>query len=258
MVDIASIASAAASIVGGVSSMNSGGGGESIRKQYKRQRDHVKQYGNAIRQGAENAGFNPLTYLAAMGPGGAMPGVVGGGSTLGSHQMIANGIATLFDDRTTEELEVEQTQKATDQLERIANERIKAGGVGKIAETTARVETIKRPKIPTGVINTPVTETATPAMSDEGTLPGVEPIYTIAGPVYPSGKSSDAEGGEARYGELAAELIGLSSFVYDLWNQSDIQSRLKGQEPLTAEQRHRLQTYPITMHGVKMPSHMNP
>lgn len=136
-------AAAAVEVASGIASLFGGGGdeGQSASSLYKDQREHTEKYGMSIRRGAEKAGFNPLTYLGAMGPGGAIPAgaQVAADSPLAGFQAIAGGLAS-YGEAVTEEAKSEQAKKkAEQQLAHVKKEQQQAGGSAGVLKNTEKL-----------------------------------------------------------------------------------------------------------------------
>lgn len=72
------------------------------------------------------------------------------------------------------------------------------------------------PYTPARTVSRPAIQKAATSPSDESVDPSSLPIKWNGGDFDPSGKFSDAEAAEARYGEIGGEILGLDSLIYDV------------------------------------------
>lgn len=114
-----------------------GGGGDPARNNRKQTLKLIRERGDAVREGAERSGFNPLTYLGATS-GTAVGGSVAEVPPLASFAATLGDIAQgMVNNRSVEAEEERLRQSAAMQLDRINREKAVAGGAGGVALRTA-------------------------------------------------------------------------------------------------------------------------
>lgn len=130
------LAASGLKVAGGLKSLFGGGSGGNMRTARENTSAGIMGQAQGARWAFENEGFNPLTMLgvsSAMGPGGEGNGV----PPLASIAAITGGLQDLADQKQTEQDRKEESEKRSDELERLKAERMNAGGAGPVIAKTA-------------------------------------------------------------------------------------------------------------------------
>lgn len=129
---------------GGVSIANTlfGGGSDPARNNRRQTIKLLRERGDAIREGAERSGFNPLTYLGASS-GAQVGGSVASTPPLASFAATLGQIADGMQESRLNALEEERLrQSAEAQYRRVEADQIRAGGVGGVKQATQAQQVI--------------------------------------------------------------------------------------------------------------------
>lgn len=129
----AAAVSAAGNIVGGLI----GNDGDAARDNRRQTVKLIRERGQAVRQGAERSGFNPLTYLAATSNTSVGGSTAGGPAPLASIGAAISTFGNMMYERKIAEEQQERTHKsAMAQLEAIQKAQREAGGAGSTVTRT--------------------------------------------------------------------------------------------------------------------------
>lgn len=217
---IGALIGAGAGLIGGILNRNS------AKKQQKEAQDFAKE--NSItdlvklRDMAKKAGFNPLTALqAGAGTPAASnyqqqfnPALSSGGFIAES---IQRGVDTYFNDVAAKDAQAETIRREAEDKRRWEAEMEQRGSLQRFGYSLTQQSAYSPPeRVSFGKVGPSATGPLPTSPSDEGVSPSSIPL-TYGGKAFkPSGQFSDAEAAESRYGEIAGEILGMSSFTHDL------------------------------------------
>lgn len=131
----AALISTGGSLLGGLFGGSSDDGARENRKQTLKL---IREKGDAVREGAERSGFNPLTYLGAT----AGTSVSGGGGGSGPGPLASIGAAlqtygnAVLENAISEQQQERAHQSAIAQLDHIAKQQADAGGASRVVTQT--------------------------------------------------------------------------------------------------------------------------
>lgn len=205
-------------------------GGLLNRKSAKKQQEQAQQFAKEnsitdlvkLRDMAKKAGFNPLTALAAgAGTPAASnyqqqfnPALSSGGFIAES---IQRGVDTYFNDVAAKDAQAEAIRREAEDKRRWEAEMEQRGSMQRFGYALTQQSAYSPPEtVSFGRVGPSATQVLPSSPSDDVTTPSAVPL-TYAGKTFvPSGQYSDAEAAEGRYGEIAGEILGMSSFTHDL------------------------------------------
>lgn len=207
-----------------VGSLLGGNDGESSRDNRIQQEKLIRKKPQMIREGAERAGFNPLTYMMSGATGSSVAPGTGGNSPLASWDALASVVDAVGAAKDQIEADNKQQETAKRQLERVAQDQRQSGAPGNPATETKpavspeTVEMLGEPARP----NTSLVHTRPVSRFEQGVWgAGAVPVYDITGKgayipqrvadrlKLKAGDTLIMEDYEAVYGDEAGQVIAL-------------------------------------------------
>lgn len=171
-----------------------------------------------LRRDAEAAGFNPLTALLAGGGAGYQrefnPALASGSFV---SEALSRGLDTYFNTPDPSDAEAERLRDRfkVESLYEAQRDSMLPGNFGYALSTVEPFrETRTLHSSPLAAASTRPDDSQ--AQSDQGTAPPVVPLQAFGVEFKPSGRWSDGDGWETRYGDLGGSLVGGAALATDV------------------------------------------